>query len=586
MHDFGLYPRHSGPVLVIYIVMKGTQPSFCDLLWTQVARLHAQRVFHRFITATRRAVKVQEKTLLNKIGRNADSEFGRRFQFDHIHSVNDFIRRVPVLRYEDHQPYIEQVKAGNYQALFGRREKVLMFALTSGTSDQPKYIPVTRHFLNEYRHGWNAFGIKALLDHPRAFLRSILQVTSKMDESTTSAGIPCGAITGLMAANQKKLVRKYYAAPRCVAEINDPTAKYYTIMRLAMPRDVAFMITASPATQLKLARTGNQHREQLIRDIYEGGLWEELPVSTEIREQLRPLLKPDSETAKKLEWILAERGRLLPRDYWRLDFLANWTGGSMNLYLQDFPEYFGDTPVRDIGLLASEGRITIPIKDHTPSGILDVTSHFFEFIPAECIHETNPPTLRCHELEVGVEYFLLLTTSSGLYRYDLHDQVRVVDYYGQAPVIEFLNKGTHISSLTGEKLTERQVVQAMERVAGKCKAKVTNFVLAPQWNDPPFYLLHVEGDVADHPFLDETLAEAMDEQLQDINPEYFSKRASLRLGPVRLNVLPGQFLAKLDHQRAERYRRGNEQYKHQYLYCRVGEDQNFARSDFSVSEHS
>ena len=104
---------------------------------------------------------------------------------------------------------------------------------------------MTKTFLDEYRRGWNAFGIKALLDHRGAFLRKIVQVSSRMDEMRTAAGIPCGAITGLMAATQKRLVRKYYVAPECVARIDDPTTKYYTIMRLAVPCDVAFMITAS-----------------------------------------------------------------------------------------------------------------------------------------------------------------------------------------------------------------------------------------------------------------------------------------------------------------------------------------------------
>src|SRR5205085_2081588 len=111
-------------------------------------------------------------------------------------------------------------------ALFGGRQRVLMFALTSGTTAEPKYIPVTQAFLNEYRTGWNAFGIKALLDHPEAILRRIVQVSSRMDENRTPGDVPCGAITGLMAVTQKRLVRKYYVSPPCVAMIDDPLAKY------------------------------------------------------------------------------------------------------------------------------------------------------------------------------------------------------------------------------------------------------------------------------------------------------------------------------------------------------------------------
>ena len=79
-----------------------------------------------------------------------------------------------------------------------------------------------------------------------------------------------------------------------------------------------------------------------------------------------------------------ETGGLLPKDYWpNLQFLSNWMGGTMKAYLRGYPEFFGETPVRDVGLIASEGRMTIPIEDGTPAGVLDVRHHYFEFIPED-----------------------------------------------------------------------------------------------------------------------------------------------------------------------------------------------------------
>jgi hypothetical protein len=248
----------------------------------------------------------------------------------------------------------------------------------------------------------------------------------------------------------------------------------------------------------------------------------------------------------------------------------------MGLYLHDFPEYFGDVPVRDIGLLASEGRVSIPIEDGTPAGILDVASHFFEFVPRDRIDEPAPLALRSHQVEPGTEYYVLLTTSSGLYRYDLHDLVRVVGFEGEAPIVTFLNKGEHICSLAGEKLTEHQVILAMGRVMQQVGVRVANFVLAPRWEKPACYLLHLEpasGTI--EPAVGERLAKALDEQLAVVNLEYASRRASDRLGCVRANGLPAGFLTDLDHERAEQRRRGNEQYKHQYLLAQPGEDADF-----------
>jgi hypothetical protein len=549
-----------------------SRPTLGDRVMYVLARVHAQRVYKAFVRATTRAADVQKSVLLANIRRNADSDFGRDHGFDRIRSVADFRCRLPIMTYEDHRPYVERVKEGDTRAMFGGRQRVRMFALTSGTTEQPKYIPVTDAFLEEYKAGWNAFGIKALLDHPQAFLRGIAQVTSRMDETFSPCGIPCGAITGLMAATQKRLVRKYYVAPRCMARIDDAAAKYYAIMRVSMPRDVAFVITASPATQLKLARTGAEHAESLIRDIHDGTLRADLPVPAEVREELRPRLKADPANARRLESMLREHGRLLPMHYWNLSFLANWTGGTMSLYLRDFAEYFGSVPVRDIGLLASEGRVSIPVEDGTPAGILNITGHFFEFIPVESRQADAPPTFLGHEVSVGQEYFVLLTTSSGLYRYDLGDVVRCVGFAGQAPLIEFLNKGTHTCSLAGEKLTEHQVILAMQRASRETGLNVPNFVLAPQWGRPPHYLLHVEFPPVS---LGERLAQltaALERQLCDLNVEYVSKRHTQRLGPVNLNVLAPGTLDGLDRREASRHRKSNEQYKHKYLYCRPGDD--------------
>ena len=301
--------------------------------------------------AAQTAVQTQERVLQAKLARNADSEYGRKHGFSRIGSYRDFINRVPVQTYEDLSPYVKRVMAGDVRAMFGHGQRILMFAMTSGSTDKPKYVPVTPAFLREYRSGWNAFGVKALLDHPEGFLRSILQVVSSMDERRTYFGVPCGSISGLLAATQKHLVRKYYVTPRHTGHISDPEARYYAIMRFAVPRDVAWGITASPATQLKLARAAARHAERLIRDINDGTLRPPGEIPEPVQRALMPNSHPDHAMAARLTALVEKHGELLPKYYWDLAFLANWTGGTLGLHLQDFPHYFGDTPVRDIGLL-------------------------------------------------------------------------------------------------------------------------------------------------------------------------------------------------------------------------------------------
>src|SRR5207245_1123973 len=205
-------------------------------------------------------------------------------------------------------------------------------------------------------------------------------------------GIPCGSVTGLTAEMQNRIIRWLYCVPGCISKIKDPMAKYYVVLRLSLPRPVGMVVAANPSTLINLARAGDQHKESLIRDLHDGTLNPRIDVPGEIRAALaRQLDRKHPKRARELEGIVRRTGTLYPRDFWPQNcILGNWTGGSVAAYLRHFPRYFGDTPIRDVGLIASEGRMTIPVADHTPSGVLDVTSHFFEFIPeAEATDETQ-----------------------------------------------------------------------------------------------------------------------------------------------------------------------------------------------------
>ncbi len=560
--------------------------SFSDRLMLIAAEAHSRHALGSFLRAAQRATTVQHGVLIDHVRRNATSDYGRDLGFKHIRTYADFVRQVPLQTYEDISPFIDRVREGDLKALFGRGQAVLMFALTSGTTDRPKYIPVTPRFLKDVRRGWNAFGVKALLDHPGQFLKPILQVSSRMDESMSPAGIPCGAITGLMARTQKKLVRKYYLTPMDVALIDDPVARYYTVMRLAMPHsEIGFTITANPATQLKLARTADDHAAALIRDIHDGTLDSTLEVPAEVRKALAPRLTADPERAAVLQSLADDRGALLPRDYWSIGFLCNWTGGTLGLYLRDFEHYFGATPVRDIGLIASEGRMSIPVEDGTPAGVLEVCGTFYEFIPASENDAVHPRCLRSHEVEVDQEYFLALTNAAGLYRYRIGDMVRVVGFCGEAPIIEFLGKGSHVSSLSGEKLTERQITDAVSEVVERTAIEIRNYVAAPCFADPPFYRIHIEPRERSQASFSH-LAHEIDQALSRINIEYAAKRASHRLGPPVINVVPNGYLESRDLSLAARYRAANEQYKHQFLLAQPGSDIDFPIAEGEPQDHN
>lgn len=544
----------------------------------------SRRLAREFLSQTSRADEVQRDLLMSRIARHADSQFGRDHHFREIRTPADFRRQVPIRAYDAMEPYIERVRQGDLGALFGPDTKVLMFAMTSGTTNRPKTIPVTLESLSDYREGWTIWGILAFDAHPGILARGlqpILQIASDWRESVTPSGIPCGAITGLTAHMQNPLIRLTYCMPALASRIKDIESKYYVALRLSVFRNLGTTIAANPSTMLAIARLGDREKATLIRDLADGTLDPKWDLPAEVRQALRRKIgRKHKKAARRLEAIVNQTGRLLPKDYWPdLRFLANWTGGTMGAYLRNYPEFFGDRPVRDVGLIASEGRMTIPIEDGTPAGVLDIRHHYFEFIPEDLADREVPETVEAHELIEGQRYFILPTTAGGLYRYQIHDLIRCVGFHGKAPVIEFLNKGAHISSLTGEKLSEFQVVAAVGAAQRTLDLRLGSFLLLPSWGEPPHYnLLVEEHDLADSGAASK-LATEVEAELQRVNVEYENKRSTLRLGPIRIRRIPAGSWSEFQKRRLARSGGTVEQYKQPHLMPDLGALETFRLSD-------
>jgi hypothetical protein len=533
-----------------------------------LVRARIRRDAKRFIGLLENCRATQRQTLARIMELNAESFYSRRRGLNGSLTIEQFRRALPISDFETVRDEIEQMKQGNFQSLLGPKNKLLMFALSSGTTSQAKYIPITSQFLSDYRRGWQTWGINAMDSHPSIHMSDIVQLGSNHDQYRTPCGTPCGNISGLVGAMQSKVVQTMYAVPNAVGNISDSAAKGYTALRCAYANShVGLIMTANPSTLIQLSKAAHQHQEELIRDIADGTLSTKFNVDDKIRAQLRGRIRhPDRQRARELELIAARTGTIMPRDVWpKLAMVAVWTGGSVGGYLQPMRKYFGDVTIRDHGLSASEGRMTIPLADGTAAGVLDVGSHFFEFIPEDEHESTNPTVLEAHELEVGRNYFILLTTVSGLYRYDIRDVVRCTGFRGTTPLLEFLHKGAHIASVTGEKLAESQVVSAVRGGLDRLKLDLQHFTLSPIWEDPPKYRLHVERNDVAIPELRQRLASNVDTELQELNVEYREKRQSGRLGPIECLALPNGTWDRFIRQRQSRFGASLEQYKHPCL---------------------
>ena len=523
------------------------------------------RRVQRFLSETRRSQEVQREVLMAKLRRNAESDFGREHGFASIRTVEDFRRQLPLADYDYFRPYIERVRQGEIGAMFGPGSRLMMFSLTSGSTGNSKYIPITEDFLREYRASWNIWGVRTYRDHKDLLIKKSLQLSSDWRQFFTPGGTPCGGMSGLAAETAPLISRPIFLLPRPLMKIHDHTAKQYTALRLSIAsRRVGIIITANPSTLIEFARLADDQRENLIRDIRDGTLTPPTDIPAEVRTAIgKKIARKDKARARELEQIVAQTGHLHPREFWpKLSVLAVWTGGSVGAYLPRVRDYYGDKTFRDHGLSASEGRMTTPLEDGTSAGLLDYNTHYYEFIPEEEQGSTNPTVLEAHELQPDRNYFIVLTTWSGLYRYQIHDVVRCTGFIGNTPKLEFLNKGAFYSSVAGEKLSEFQVVSAVKQAFAECSLPLEDFTLAPVWDDPPGYLLLLEP--GPHSGRERELTARVEANLRRLNCEYDNRLETHRLKPLQLFDIPSGTWA--DFRARRRQRSGNpEQYKHPYL---------------------
>lgn len=495
----------------------------------------------RFIAATRDPETAQRQKLLEMVQRNRDTVFGREHGFGSVRTVEDYQQRVPILTYDDLGPLIERVKRGEKRILTA--DDPLMFAVTSGTTGKAKYIPVTPSYLDEYIHGMQIHNFFILDDYPHIGEGKFLTPTSSDIEGHVESGVPFGAISGLVTRRQPEVIRRYFALPYEISKIHDLEAKYYLGLRVALEAKLTISLLPNPSSLIVLAEKLDAYRDELIEDLERGRITDRWPLEPDVRQALERRVSANSRRAEELRSIIRQSGRLTPAEVWpSLVLLSCWKGGTMPMYLAKLPRFYGELPVRDLGYMASEGRCATPIVNSGAAGVLNVTSHFYEFVPESEMDSAAPRAVTADKLESNEQYYLLLTTSAGLYRYNLNDLVRVVDFYHETPVIQFVRKGQGISSITGEKLAESQVTVALMRALERTGAEVAHFTACVEWGEPPRYQFFVEpaGRLSDEQ--KSAFLEQLERALCEENVEYEAKRDSQRLGfPALKIVAPGTY---------------------------------------------
>ncbi|MGD1896980.1 MAG: GH3 auxin-responsive promoter family protein [Phormidesmis sp.] len=495
----------------------------------------------RFDAAARHPAQALQRLLQALLARHQNTAFGKAHGFRQISTPQDYRRAVPIHDYEALRPYVQQMMQGKAGVLVS--DPVEMFTLTSGTTGQSKYIPVTAFSAAQNARLVRQWLYRLLRDHPRCLSGSIVGVVSPAIEGYTDSGIPYGSLSGRIYQEMPWLLRRTYAVPYPVFEIKDYEARYWAISRFAMARDVSFLCTPNPSTLLRLAGVMADHTESLLRSIHNGDLGHiRHALSSAQQDKLRSYLRPQPRRAHWLEAQLQQLSdirHLRPQDCWpQIQSIGCWTGGSVGVQAQKLAPAYGPVPIRDIGYLASEARVTLPMADGLSSGVLDLTLNYCEFIPEEATpeditEENDLPIYLSHELEKGRRYSILLTTPGGLYRYHINDIVEVTGFYHRAPLLAFVRKGKDMSSLTGEKLHVDQIQAGMLQVQRQFKLAVDAYQWVADIENMSYRVYLEWSDRRGDDWIQQTLLPELDQALRTLNGEYAQKRASRRLLPLR-----------------------------------------------------
>lgn len=534
------------------------------------------RTLRRFRDRCQHPMVHQEKLLRKWLDENRETEFGRRHGFEAIDSFSGFQKQLPLVDYDDLEPYVEAARRGEPQQL--TKERPVFYATTSGTTGARKFIPVTESS-RRAKAGLMRVWLSGLFrDHPGVLDGKVLQIASPEVEELAADGTPCGAEAGHAYRNMPRIMRGLYPVPYEICEIEDYEARYYAWLRIAVAEPIRVIGTPNPSTLLLLARQMGERTEQLLRDVRDGTLDPQLVLPEETRAMLEAGLEPDPERAAALERSAAADGRLRPRSVWPdMEVLACWKGGTVGSYLEQLRPLYGELPVRDVGWLSSECRGSVPLTDEGDSGPLAIATNVYEFLPVGAVDDPDPTDLlTVDQIERGERYFVYVTTSGGLYRYAMNDILEVTGFFERTPSVRFVQKGKGILNFTGEKLTETQVLAAVED-ALQSERGDREFIAAigrpPVADEDPSYLFLVEFENPPDAEEAERAARELEEALARQNVEYAAKRKSGRLAPAVLRVLqPGQFDEFQRRKMAEGARDG------QFKILRLTDDEGFAEN--------
>lgn len=509
------------------------------------------------------AVAIQEKFLLERLSENKDTEYGKLFGFEDIHSVEEYQKELPITFHYDYEAAIDRQVDGEEGLLTA--DKPVFYCISSGSTDSPKYVPIVEKDIQRQYFYWH--------DLIRETIRR--QIPDATDEELFGRIFETGEFRrnfmsdGTMSGVRASALHRYleskgefdsncYTAPLEVMFPDQMEDMLYVKLRFALAcRDVTAIHGVFVNRVVGMFRYLVDNWDAFLSDIETGAVSDCFPVSHEWRRYLEEKLPADPERAAELRKFPKESlSKGLVRKIWPKIRYGQLIGGSMfAAYMDMLWTYVEDLPIHFFTYAASEGCFGIArdMGEEDAYYVLLPDTCFYEFL-SETGDGERIYTIR--DVEVGSKYEILITTLSGMYRYAIGDVVEVVGFEGQAPVVRVCYRKSQVINIADEKMNVRQLENAMRKFQRRAECSAEGYCVDGDYTKKlPRYILYLE--LADGK-LPEDAAEILDECLMESCSGYKRDRELAELDKVFIQPVPkgafkayGRFVAKLGRRKEQ-----------------------------------
>ncbi len=424
-------------------------------------------------------LQTQLQTFQYLIQKGRDTEWGKNHDFQSIHNIDDFRRKVPTGVYEDLQPYIKRMLAGEQNVLWPT--PVNWFAKSSGTTqDKSKFIPVSRESLHDchYRGGKDLYALYAEnFRNNRLFRGKGLIMGGSHSVNSENKNAHHGDLSAVLVANAPWWAHMKRVPSYETTLMEDWEEKIDAIARESVNEDVTHILGVPTWTVVLIQRLFEITGKDNLADIWPNlELYIHGGVSfTPYRDLFNRLIRKDN-----------------------MDYLETYNASEGFFAMQDRPGSQEMLLMTDYGI-------------------------FYEFLPIEKLDDPEPETLTLDQVETDRNYAIIISTNAGLWRYMIGDTIRFTSLNPFR--IQVTGRTRHFINAFGEELIVENVENALAKACSETNARINDYTGAPVYLDGKSKGCHeylIEFSI--QPESMEKFEEVFDSELQKLNSDYEAKR--------------------------------------------------------------